>query len=88
MATWRLRQGLLLQGVRRSSFAFNTAATGDLHERQFELMRRFVRDTEIDLYAYATFTSPSDRGLAAAMEAFVDRLQGIARNLPLRTIPC
>jgi len=43
--------------------------------------------TGIDLYAYATFTAPSPSGIAVEMRRFVDKLQQLDENLPLRTIP-
>lgn len=74
------------KGFDALSFSFNTKAPPDLFNRQFELMRRFVR-VGIDIYAYATFTTPSPNGIEDSMKRFVDRLQDIAPNLPLRTIP-
>lgn len=69
------------------SFAFNTAAAPKLFDRQFKLMRRLIFDTEIDLYAYATFTSPKDTAIPHKMATFVDRLQELDENLPLRLVP-
>lgn len=74
------------KGFDAASFSFNTKAAPALFDRQFDLMRRFVM-TGIDLYAYATFTTPSVHGLGNAMRVFVDRLQQIHPNLPLRTVP-
>ncbi len=74
------------KGFDAASFSFNTKAAPELFDRQFDLMERFVR-TGIDLYAYATFTSASVSGLQHAMCAFVNRLQRIHHNLPLRTVP-
>jgi uncharacterized Fe-S cluster-containing radical SAM superfamily protein len=75
------------KGFDGASFAFNTSADASLFDRQFELMARLITETTIDLYAYATFTSASDRSLAEKMSAFVDRLQQIDLNLPRRLIP-
>lgn len=75
------------KGFDESSFAFNTAAEPALLNRQFELMRRLVRETTVDLYAYATFTTPAIDGVEAAMRDFVDRLQELDEYLPLRTVP-
>lgn len=69
------------------SFAFNTGAEAQLFDRQFELMGRLLRETRIDLYGYASFTSPTDEGLDRAMADFVDRLQALDSNLPLRLVP-
>jgi len=74
------------KGFDEASFAFNTAADGRLFSRQFELFRRHL-DLGVDLYAYVTLTGPPTTDLPAAMGRFVDRLQEIHPNLPLRTIP-
>jgi len=75
------------KGFDASSFAFNTEARPENFSRQFALMRRLVNDTSLDLYAYATFTGPPAASPAARMPDFVDQLQEIAVELPLRTIP-
>lgn len=74
------------KGFDAASFAFNTKAAPDLFDRQFELMRRYL-ETGIDLYAYATFTAALADGIEEAMKRFVDRLQSLHPNLPLRTVP-
>jgi uncharacterized Fe-S cluster-containing radical SAM superfamily protein len=68
------------------SFSFNTQAEPALFERQFALMDRLLT-LGIDLYAYVTFTSPSRNDLENRMVNFVDRLQQLNPNLPLRTVP-
>ena len=75
------------KGYDDHSFAFNTAAEPELFAQQLALMGRLLNETEIDLYAYATFTSDTSDGLEAAMPAFVDCLQELDVNLPLRTVP-
>jgi uncharacterized Fe-S cluster-containing radical SAM superfamily protein len=74
------------KGFDSDSFSFNTLATPDLFERQFNLFQRML-ETGVDLYAYATFTARSASGIDDAMARFVDRLQAIDENLPLRTVP-
>jgi uncharacterized Fe-S cluster-containing radical SAM superfamily protein len=74
------------KGFDEASFSFNTKAAPELFERQFALMRRYAQ-TSIDLYAYTTFTTMAARGIDDAMKRFVDRLQEIDPNLPLRTVP-
>ena len=74
------------KGFDQASFSFNTRAAPDLFDRQFELFSRLLA-TGMDLYAYATFTSPTPDSLPAAMTTFVDRLQRISEALPLRLIP-
>jgi uncharacterized Fe-S cluster-containing radical SAM superfamily protein len=75
------------KGFDERSFAFNTGASADLFARQFELFGRLLAETEIDLYAYATLTSPSSADLPAQIARFLDRLQGLDENLPLRLVP-
>jgi uncharacterized Fe-S cluster-containing radical SAM superfamily protein len=75
------------KGFDDDSFAFNTKAAPELFARQFALMSRLVRETPIDLYAYATFTTPNASAISAKMSRFVDRLQEIDSRLPLRTLP-
>jgi hypothetical protein len=44
-------------------------------------------DFGIDLYAYATFTGPDSKAAVSHIPEFIDRLQELHPNLPLRTIP-
>lgn len=74
------------KGFDAESFAFNTLADESLFQRQFDLYRRFL-GLGVDLYAYATFTTPNGSAIAANMARFVDQLMELDRNLPLRTIP-
>jgi uncharacterized Fe-S cluster-containing radical SAM superfamily protein len=74
------------KGFDPKSFAFNTRAEPALFARQFDLFARLL-ETGMDLYAYATFTSPTDRSLGHDIVAFIDRLMGIHPNLPLRLVP-
>jgi uncharacterized Fe-S cluster-containing radical SAM superfamily protein len=74
------------KGFNAESFAFNTNAEAILFDQQFKLMERLL-SLGIDLYAYATFTTPKNSSIMADMAHFVNQLQAIDRNLPLRTIP-
>lgn len=74
------------KGFDEQSFSFNTLAAPELFARQFDLFSRLA-STGIDLYAYTTFTTPDASGVRDAMARFVDRLQQIDENLPLRTVP-
>ena len=74
------------KGFNEESFSFNTAAEPELFDRQFELMERLI-STGIDLYAYATITTPSAKDVSDDIRRFVDRLQRLDEKLPLRTIP-
>ena len=74
------------KGFDGESFSFNTRAEEALFDRQFELFGRFV-DLGIDVYAYVTLTSPNSTRIVDRVRRFVDRLQTIHDNLPLRTVP-
>lgn len=74
------------KGFDATSFAFNTSAEPERFDYQFMLMDRLL-DTGIDLYAYATFTTPEADGIGEAMARFVEHLQQLDEYLPLRVIP-
>lgn len=74
------------KGFDPNSFAFNTMASPGLFARQLELFKRYL-DLGIDIYAYATFTTPVSDNVSALMARFVDALQEISANLPLRVVP-
>ena len=74
------------KGFDEGSFSFNTLADESLFSRQFELFRRFV-DLGIDVYAYATLTSPTSDKIADRMRSFVDRLQTVHENPPIEDRP-
>jgi len=76
------------KGFDAHSFSFNTRTHPALFDRQFELMDRLI-DLGLDIYAYATFTTPArpEGDIRTGVTRFVDRLQGIDPNLPLRTVP-
>jgi uncharacterized Fe-S cluster-containing radical SAM superfamily protein len=74
------------KGFDPTSFAFNTMAAPELFERQLELFRRYL-ELGIDIYAYATFTTPVSDNIPVQMSRFVDALQAICPNLPLRVVP-
>ncbi len=74
------------KGYNQVSFAFNTKAEKSRFDEQFALMKR-LHKLGIDLYAYATFTTPNIEGLIEDMRGFVDKLQEIHVNLPLRLVP-
>ncbi len=74
------------KGFNATSFAYNTRADAQLFDRQFELMARLLT-LGLDQYAYVTFTTPSADNLRSDMARFVERLQQLDPNLPLRTVP-
>jgi uncharacterized Fe-S cluster-containing radical SAM superfamily protein len=74
------------KGYDEESFSFNTLAPPELFNQQFEIYRDLMREG-LDMYAYVTFTAIPHNNLRSAMARFVDKLQEIHPNLPLRTVP-
>lgn len=74
------------KGFDADSFSFNTLAAPDRYATQFDLMRRLIA-TKIDTYGYVTLTAPDSARIATRMSKFVDDLQRVHPNLPLRTVP-
>jgi uncharacterized Fe-S cluster-containing radical SAM superfamily protein len=74
------------KGFDAESFEFNTCAEPALFNSQFETFARLLA-TGMDLFAYVTITTPSRASISDGVRRFVDRLQAIHPNLPLRTIP-
>jgi uncharacterized Fe-S cluster-containing radical SAM superfamily protein len=74
------------KGYSPQSFSFNTSREKDLYLCQFDLMRKLLA-LNLDLYAYVTFTTPSSIDVDDEMNRFVDALQALDENLPLRTVP-
>jgi uncharacterized Fe-S cluster-containing radical SAM superfamily protein len=74
------------KGFDHDSFTFNTGADPLLFDQQFEAMQGLLQ-SGIDVYAYVTFTTSALSRLETRMAHFVDRLQGLDENLPLRTVP-
>ena len=74
------------KGFDAESFAFNTHANGEGFRDQFAIMRRMLR-LGIDLYGYVTLTSGNSDQVARRVATFVDHLQELDANLPLRIVP-
>lgn len=74
------------KGYDAESFTFNTRAAPDLFHRQFEIFGKLLAEG-LDMYAYVTFTSSPSVDLQEHMRSFVDQLQRVHPNLPLRTVP-
>ena len=74
------------KGFNAESFSFNTRAEPELFDQQFTLMARLLK-LGIDLYAYVTLPTPLCNNIGDDMARFVDRLQALDKNLPLRTVP-
>lgn len=74
------------KGFDPESFAFNTAAESSGFDLQLALFQRYLEEG-LDVYAYVTLTHTNRNDVSSAICRFVDRLQQIDRNLPLRTVP-
>ena len=74
------------KGFDEESFVFNTGAASADFGRQFAIMRKLLA-LGIDVYAYVTLTTPTARDIAGRVSTFMDRLQDLHVNLPLRTVP-
>jgi hypothetical protein len=74
------------KGFDADSFSFNTRAAPELFGRQFQLFDALLNEG-LDLYAYVTLTAVNPSQIPKAIPQFVDRLQSIHHNLPLRTVP-
>lgn len=74
------------KGFDARSFSFNTKADDSGFDRQFEIFKLYL-DLGLDLYAYATFTGDEPTAVEPGVVDFLDRLQSLATNLPLRLIP-
>jgi uncharacterized Fe-S cluster-containing radical SAM superfamily protein len=74
------------KGFDEESFCFNTTAPPEEYGLQFERMAKLIA-TGLDLYGYVTFTTADITDLHGRMSRFVDRLQQLDDNLPLRTVP-
>jgi uncharacterized Fe-S cluster-containing radical SAM superfamily protein len=74
------------KGIDGASFSINTCADPKLFQNQFELYRRLY-ETGIDLYAYITLTAPSTTDFESAIPQFLDNLQNINEDIPLRVVP-
>ncbi|MGO8670180.1 MAG: hypothetical protein ACLQVD_02255 [Capsulimonadaceae bacterium] len=61
-------------------------ASADLYQRQFDLFRRLIALIP-DLYAYVTLTAPSSVDISGRIRRFVDDLQRVHPQLPLKTVP-
>lgn len=83
----RYGRACCIKGYDKASFSFNTLASPEMFDRQFELVRRLREDTKIDFFVYMTITTPTTETLSGNMRAFVDRLQAIHEFLPLRCVP-
>ncbi|HVW98674.1 MAG TPA: hypothetical protein VHA56_22090 [Mucilaginibacter sp.] len=74
------------KGIDEESFTINTLADPKLFRDQFDLYRR-LNELGIDLYAYITLTASSKTNFKKAIPEFLDNLQKIYEEAPLRVVP-
>lgn len=74
------------KGIDEVSFGINTMADGSFFEQQFHLVERLM-SLNIDLYFYITLTAPTITNFDSSVPRFLDRIQEINENLPLRIVP-
>lgn len=80
-------RAVCFKGFDEDSFVLNTAAAPANFSQQFEIARRLL-DVGIDMYAYVTLTTTTaESDIPRLVTRFVDRLQNVHENLPLRTVP-
>jgi uncharacterized Fe-S cluster-containing radical SAM superfamily protein len=75
-----------LKGFDEESFSFNTTATPDGFERQFEILASYLK-LGIDLYGYVTLTGTDPDAAKSGVPKLMDRLQTLSACLPLRVVP-
>jgi len=74
------------KGYDAASFSFNTRGSPAFFPLQFHILERYL-DEDLDVYAYVTLTARPHAGVRDSINRFLDDLQRVHRNLPLRTVP-
>ncbi|KKL05438.1 hypothetical protein LCGC14_2606020, partial [marine sediment metagenome] len=74
------------KGFDPKSFSFNIQSNNWQFKQQFVILNRYI-ELNIDVYAYVTLTAPEVELAEKRINSFIDKLQAIRYNLPLRTIP-
>ena len=74
------------KGIDETSFAHNTKAHPGLFNLQFEIWERLLK-TGIDLYSYVTLPAPTSTDFYTAINRFLDKIQSVDENYPLRIVP-
>lgn len=75
-----------LKGFDAASFSFNTTATAEGFDSQFEILARYLR-LGIDLYGYVTLTGNDPAAAKTGVPRLIDRLQALSESFPLRVVP-
>lgn len=74
------------KGIDEESFSLNTLASPELFNNQFELFSRF-HQLGVDLYGYITLTAATTTDFEYVIPKFLDKIQTIHENFPLRIVP-
>ena len=74
------------KGFDYDSFSFNTSLPKYAFYMQKELFRKYY-SLGIDLYGYITLTTDNVDNIDIKIKNFIDYLQSIHKNLPLRVVP-
>lgn len=75
-----------LKGFDEESFFFNTTATPEGFDRQFDILARYLK-LDIDLYGYVTLTGADSEAAEIGVPRLLDRLQKLSERFPLRVVP-
>jgi uncharacterized Fe-S cluster-containing radical SAM superfamily protein len=75
-----------LKGFDAASFSFNTTATADGFDRQFDILACYLT-MGIDLYGYITLTGEDLTAPKTGVPMLIDRLQALSEGFPLRVVP-
>lgn len=74
------------KGFDEDSFRFNLGNPSMPFKRQFDIFQQLF-SIGWDIYGYVTFTTPIASDIKRKVSCFVDMLQNIDHNLPMRVIP-
>ena len=87
MSTYKMYSRVCcFKGINEVSFSVNTKADPKLFYQQFELCKKLL-DIKLDLYCYLTLPAASSTNFEYDIPKFIDRVQDINVNLPLRIVP-
>jgi uncharacterized Fe-S cluster-containing radical SAM superfamily protein len=74
------------KGIDQLSFSHNTGADPSRYEMQFIHWENLLK-TGIDLYSYVTLPASTTTNFKVAIAKFLDRIQAVDENYPLRIVP-
>jgi uncharacterized Fe-S cluster-containing radical SAM superfamily protein len=87
MSTYKMYSRVCcFKGIDKQTFSLNTRAKPDLFEKQIEIFKSLL-ELNLDLYCYITLTAPSITNFNLVIPNFLDLIQEIDENLPLKIVP-